>query len=218
MFSNLISKKFVLILGSLVLGVSIACGSGSVDEPVAAPPSTSEPVAAPTSTPEPVAVIDEVAHIDGDDHAVEVHADLAVEHDADEHVVLDEDEHVAEETETEGHGHGVGAVDADAPVLHVFATEFGYEPIDLSVDADQPFTIMLHNEGVLEHDITIEGFEEQGGIHLLAKEDGMATFSLPEPGEYTVYCTVPGHRDAGMESTLTVTPHEDDGQPDEPSA
>lgn len=37
-------------------------------------------------------------------------------------------------------------------------------------------------------------------------QEGSATLSLSnlKPGTYHYFCTVPGHREAGMEGTLTV--------------
>lgn len=54
------------------------------------------------------------------------------------------------------------------------------------------------------HGIAIEGV--QGGGELAACDpggSGSATVEL-EAGEYTFFCTVPGHREQGMEGTLTV--------------
>lgn len=59
-------------------------------------------------------------------------------------------------------------------------------------------------EGV-NHGLAIEGV--RGGEELTACEPGgtgSATIELAA-GDYTFFCTVPGHRDAGMEGTLTVT-------------
>ena len=43
-------------------------------------------------------------------------------------------------------------------------------------------------------------------VHVAADGGGTAEggFRADEPGRYTYYCSVPGHRDAGMEGTLVV--------------
>jgi uncharacterized cupredoxin-like copper-binding protein len=181
---------FVLIIA--MMSIAMACASDSTTESIDTPQSGSETVAnTEPTTPD-------------DDHADDGHSDVADEHADDDHVVISDDEHEDEHTEAAEHPHGEAVVDPNAPVVHVYASEFGYETDSLEAHAGEPFTIMLHNAGALEHDIVIEGFENDGGIHLTPGEDGKATFTVSEHGEYKVYCTVPGHRDAGMESILTV--------------
>lgn len=113
-------------------------------------------------------------------------------------------------TVVDDHGHGDGDVDQDAQVYKVEAKEFQFSPTPIMVEGEM-FTIELHNEGVVDHDMVIEGAEDQGASHLAAGESGSVTYML-EPGTYTVYCSVSGHRDAGMEGTLIVTAadHDDD--------
>jgi len=66
-------------------------------------------------------------------------------------------------------------------------------------------TINFKNPQSLTHDVAIEGSngEEVGKTDLIADESTSTTVNL-KPGTYTFYCTVPGHREAGMEGTLTV--------------
>lgn len=66
-------------------------------------------------------------------------------------------------------------------------------------------TIDFNNPQSLPHDVKIESDsgEELGGTETIADGSDSATVNL-EPGTYTFYCSVPGHREAGMEGTLTV--------------
>ncbi len=60
------------------------------------------------------------------------------------------------------------------------------------------------NESSTPHDIALEGngVEEKGEV---VDNGGTSTFEADlQPGEYTFFCTVPGHREGGMEGTLTV--------------
>lgn len=65
-------------------------------------------------------------------------------------------------------------------------------------------TVEFTNPQSLPHDVVIESNgEDVGGTETIA--DGTASTSVElEPGTYQFYCSVPGHREAGMEGTLTV--------------
>lgn len=66
-------------------------------------------------------------------------------------------------------------------------------------------TIEFTNAQSLAHDVAIESAngEQIGQTEVITEGEDSTTVEL-EPGEYTFYCTVPGHREAGMEGTLTV--------------
>jgi plastocyanin len=66
-------------------------------------------------------------------------------------------------------------------------------------------TIDFTNPQPLTHDVAIEdaGGKTVGKTELIAEGSDSAVVDL-KPGEYTYFCTVPGHREAGMEGTLTV--------------
>lgn len=66
-------------------------------------------------------------------------------------------------------------------------------------------TIDFTNDSPVPHDVTIEseGGETLAQTETLAEGSASATANL-KPGTYTFYCSVPGHREAGMEGTLTV--------------
>jgi len=67
-------------------------------------------------------------------------------------------------------------------------------------------TIDFKNPQALQHDVAVENAsgEEVGKTELVAESSSTASFENLKPGTYTFYCTVPGHREAGMEGTLTV--------------
>ncbi len=65
-------------------------------------------------------------------------------------------------------------------------------------------TVNSKNDASIPHDIAIEGngVEEKGEV---VQGGGTSTFKADlKPGEYTFYCSVPGHREGGMEGKLTV--------------
>lgn len=66
-------------------------------------------------------------------------------------------------------------------------------------------TVNFNNPAPVPHDVRIEdaGGKDIGGTEVISEKSETASVQL-KAGEYTFYCSVPGHRDAGMEGTLTV--------------
>jgi len=66
-------------------------------------------------------------------------------------------------------------------------------------------TVDFNNPQSLPHDVAIEDSKGEQVAKTEVITDGSDSTAVDlEPGEYTFYCTVPGHREAGMEGTLTV--------------
>jgi len=65
-------------------------------------------------------------------------------------------------------------------------------------------TFEFTNEASIPHDFRVEqDGEDIGGTEVITSDTAEATLDL-ESDRYTFFCSVPGHRQAGMEGTLTV--------------
>lgn len=106
------------------------------------------------------------------------------------------EEHGAEAGGEGGEG-GEGA--SNEPVFVAIDIAYESAPSELAPGTE----VTLENEGTIEHNVVIEETDT-----LLLDADGgetdTATLEL-EQGEYTYFCDVAGHREAGMEGTLTVS-------------
>ena len=115
-------------------------------------------------------------------------------------------------------------------------TNFAFSPSTLDVKTGDVIEIAIQNVTTEPHDFTIEridadlhisylggaGTHEHGGtamaadLHFVLTEpgSGVVHIKVHEPGEYIFYCSIPGHRELGMEGTLIVTSGEHDGHDD----
>jgi plastocyanin len=109
------------------------------------------------------------------------------------------------EVTPEGEGKEGPAASGSGGTLKLAAnpTDIAYETTSLSSKPGK-VTIDFTNPSALEHDVAIEqDGKEIANSELIAEGKTSVTAELA-PGTYTYYCTVPGHRQAGMEGTLVV--------------
>ena len=105
---------------------------------------------------------------------------------------------------------------------------FRYQPGSFEWPAGQPVRLLLRNPDAVEHDFVVDGlkFATTGDghgahgahgasagptpapdslhVHAPAFGESSMTFTPLSKGTYTVYCTIPGHKDAGMTAQLVV--------------
>jgi plastocyanin len=87
--------------------------------------------------------------------------------------------------------------------LEASPTELAYDTTHLEAKAGK-VTIDFTNPSPLEHNVVIEqNGKELSGFEPIAEGKASESATL-KPGTYTFFCSVPGHREAGMEGTLTV--------------
>lgn len=86
-----------------------------------------------------------------------------------------------------------------APVA-VSLQEFSISPAPLAAPAGS--SLSVSNAGSVVHDLAVDGLAtpeiEPGGTATL-------DVSSLAPGTYSVYCRIPGHREAGMAAQLTIS-------------
>ncbi len=78
-----------------------------------------------------------------------------------------------------------------------------YDQTELSAAAGSA-TFEFDNPASIGHDFCLESDGSEVGCTDVVSGDSSTLDADLEAGEYTYYCSVDGHRDAGMEGTLTV--------------
>ena len=93
-----------------------------------------------------------------------------------------------------------------ADALAVSVADFMIDPSALEVTGST-VTIDVTNDGPTPHNFTVR--DEAGEVVMATADlsvDGTETITAElEPGEYTTFCSLPGHESLGMVGTLTVT-------------
>jgi plastocyanin len=114
----------------------------------------------------------------------------------------------ATETGTQATQTGTQAA-APAETLDVSSPADGalvYEPSGLEAKPGN-LTIHYDNPSQVPHSIAVATANQNVLGETQPATGGTQTLEIPDltPGKYIFYCTVPGHREAGMEGDLTVT-------------
>jgi uncharacterized cupredoxin-like copper-binding protein len=98
-----------------------------------------------------------------------------------------------------------GAAEGHVVEIDVAASGLAFVTTSATASAG-PVVIRSMNPQSTGHDIALKGngVDETGDI---VSDGGVSTITIADlqPGSYTFYCSVPGHEQAGMKGTLTVS-------------
>ena len=99
---------------------------------------------------------------------------------------------------------GGGTTAAGEQTVELTASEYAFDPSDVSLDAGGSVTFRVTNDGDETHALEVEGNGlEEETEEIAPGETGEVTVDL-QAGEYEFYCPVDGHKDKGMEGSLVV--------------
>ena len=106
-------------------------------------------------------------------------------------------------------GRGGGGGGGGGIVIVAKRGAFEFVPANVTAPAGTPVSITFQNPDSQIHDWTIDSIPVGGTaqrVHLLADpgRNVSQTFTFTQAGTYRVYCSQPGHAEAGMVGQLTV--------------
>jgi uncharacterized cupredoxin-like copper-binding protein len=112
------------------------------------------------------------------------------------------------ESEAKGAEHAAGAQGSPSEVktIQVTESESKVQLPSLPTLKGGKYTFVVKNAGKIQHDLAITGGSVAGKTKtplLSPGATGKLTVSL-QTGNYTLYCTVPGHKEAGMVAQLAI--------------
>lgn len=88
-----------------------------------------------------------------------------------------------------------------ATAVTIEAGDLFYSPVALEVSA-AGFDITLENVGLVEHNLIIDEI----GLEIYAAVGETVTETVVlSAGSYDYYCSIPGHREAGMQGVITAS-------------
>jgi uncharacterized cupredoxin-like copper-binding protein len=94
---------------------------------------------------------------------------------------------------------------AAGKAIAISETEFKLDPSKAQVDQAGTATFRVTNDGTIDHALEVEGNGvEEKSATIKPGESAELTVDLSKDGSYEIYCPIDGHRDSGMEGTLTV--------------
>jgi uncharacterized cupredoxin-like copper-binding protein len=98
-----------------------------------------------------------------------------------------------------------GAQAGGGEAIAIGETEFKLDPSSVKVDSAGTVTFRVTNNGSTDHALEVEGQGvEEKTEAIKPGETAELTVDLSKEGSYEIYCPIDGHRDQGMEGTLTV--------------
>lgn len=89
--------------------------------------------------------------------------------------------------------------------LTLEGTDIKWDKSTLNATAGQDVTITMNNKGQLQHDLVVglpSGEVTTKAVD--AGKTGKLTFKAPAAGSYDYWCTIPGHKEAGMVGKLVI--------------
>lgn len=100
---------------------------------------------------------------------------------------------------------GGAGVEERTRTVVVSGDEFSYSPSEIRVGKGERVRIEFRNAGSAPHNFVIEGLDVRTSV-IRGGASETVEFVPPDPGSYpmTFFCSVPGHREAGMEGVIVV--------------